>query len=45
MRYQPGTTIDSHDRKYIVDKYGCWRVLEYKEGSSGWKKSQRINRG
>jgi len=29
--YAPGTVIIAHDRKYIVDNHGCWRVLEYLE--------------
>ncbi len=39
--YAPGTVIDSHDRKYIVDQYGCWRVYEYKENSSWFKQMSR----
>jgi len=42
---QPGTIVDASDRKYIVDSHGCYRVYEYKEGSSAWKRLQRINRG
>jgi len=39
MRYPEGTIINSHDRKYIVDQYGCWRVYEYKE--THWSKKEK----
>jgi hypothetical protein len=42
MMYAPGRVINASDRKYIVDIYGNWRVLEYKEEHWVWKKLQRI---
>jgi hypothetical protein len=42
--YPSGTIINASDRKYIVDNYGCWRVYEYKENSSTWKKLARTKK-
>ncbi len=43
--YAPGTLIKASDRVYIVDNNGSYRVYEYKEGSSAWKRLQRIKNG
>jgi hypothetical protein len=43
--YLPGTIIVASDRKYIVDSQGCWRVYEYTEGYSQWKKLRSMMRG